>query len=298
MADTEKWQDTITFAFGPVLSLVMAKCGLKTWLRYEFFICVILTAVMVIKPEQLFKSQITQPLDNNCYFLIALYGCYLIYVTLFQMFVSNKDESIYYGHFWARIVASVLIFIENVFTYAYGDGWNYKLLCFSAGNVMTDFIVNVYFLVQSKKPKSHNQFPDKVNHIAKVEFGMLLTAGLIMYAFPDQAMFFIKNPNGIHRSLTRVCGAMLFSLSFESFCLSEFLHLDDKKRFMLGRLVGSLLELAVILLGYYYYKVFDTYPALAIYLFINMSYNLLVVVGYFVTPNTRNKGDYKPADKK
>ena len=115
---------------------------------------------------------------------------------------------------------------------------------------------------------------------------------------------------------------MLFSVSFESFCLSEFLHLDDKKRFMLGRLVvslstwkkliidslskiicikpqqGSLLELAVILLGYFYYNLFTAYPALAIYLFINMSYNVLVVFGYFVTPNNRTKGEYKPAETK
>lgn len=285
--DNKDLYETLMFSIGPLCTLIASRFGLKVWLRYEFVGSLIVAAMLILSPQQLLQNQIKVPMDNSHLFLCALYGCYIIYAALFQLFVSNKDESVFFGHFWAKIIAATLIVIENVFAYNANTVWNYKLLCFSTGNMIFDILVNTYFLIKTKKPKSQNQFPDTVNHIAKIEAFMLLSAGLILYAFPDQALFFVRGRNDLHRSLARVSGAILFSMNFESFCLSEFLHLDDKKQFMLGRLVGSLVELLVIVLGIYHYQVLNN-QAILVFLFINMSYNLLVIVGYLITPRSRN----------
>ena len=89
----------------------------------------------------------------------------------------------------------------------------------------------------------------------------------------------LKKANEGHRLLGRCCGIFLFSLSIESFTMPSFLFDVDKLNFFKGRLVGSLLELVVIFLGYFYFKVITTTASLAIYLFINTSYNILIGYG-------------------
>ena len=80
--------------------------------------------------------------------------------------------------------------------------------------------------------------------------------------------------------LARCCGALLFSLSIESFTMPSFLFEVDKTNFLKGRLLGSLLELVVILLGYFHYQVITTKTSLGIYLFVNISYNALIIFGW------------------
>lgn len=135
-----------------------------------------------------------------------------------------------------------MIIIENYYSYTEGIHWTYKLLCFSTSYCIFQLIISIYFLAVTKKPRGFDHFQDPVNHIAKVECYMLLSAGLIMFAFPEQAMIGLTGVNESHKSLCRTCGAILFSLSFESFCLSEFVWIKDKKTFMLSRLVVSIFD--------------------------------------------------------
>jgi hypothetical protein len=84
---------------------------------------------------------------------------------------------------------------------------------------------------------------------------------MILFAFPDQAMVSdfqasltqkkrrnfshlihtlqldLKSPNDSHRLLARICGIMLFSLSFESFTMPSFLFEKDKQSFLAARLL-------------------------------------------------------------
>ena len=53
---------------------------------------------------------------------------------------------------------------------------------------MATMIINVYFLLKSTSIRAQNHTYRTANNVAKVEFFMLLSAGLILYAFPDQAM--------------------------------------------------------------------------------------------------------------
>jgi hypothetical protein len=90
----------------------------------------------------------------------------------------------------------------------------------------------------------------------------------------------LKKANEGHRMLARCCGALLFSLSIESFTMPSFLFEVDKTNFLKGRLLGSLLELVVIFLGYFHFKVITTMLSLGIYLFVNITYNILIIYGW------------------
>jgi hypothetical protein len=80
---------------------------------------------------------------------------------------------------------------------------------------------------------------DRVNMIAKIESFLILSVGLVMYAFPEKSMLGLTNPDESHRSLCRTAGALVFSCSYESFCVSEFAWKIDKKQLMLSRFVVS-----------------------------------------------------------
>jgi len=176
-----------------------------------------------------------------------------------------------------------LILMENIYSYKSSFHWNYKLLCSSGSFALFSLLISVYFYLNTPRPRSSNQFADKVNNIAKLESFIVLMAGLLMFAFPDLAMLGLKNSNETYRSLCRTSGILLFSLSFESFTISDFIYLKDKKTFMLTRLIGSLIELGVILAGHYHFKVFAMVPETAILILINMTYNLIVFYGYVIT---------------
>ncbi len=217
-------------------------------------------------------------------FLCSLYACYLIYGVLGVLFLLNSpDEAVFSGHLWSKIVANALILFENVYSYQTSFHWDYRLLCSSGSFALFNLLISAYFYLNSKRPRNTNQFNDKVNNVAKLESFMVLTAGLVMFAFPDFAMIGLKGSNESYRSLCRTCGILLFSFSFESFSVADFIYLKDKKTFMLTRLIGSLLELAVVFSGYYCFKVVPLVPAAVIYVAINMSYNLLVFYGYVIT---------------
>lgn len=278
--------ENVAFSVGPLLALVSARFGLRAWLRFEIAAAFILATVLVASPNLIFDYILHSSVSLKGYhlFLCSLYACYLVYGVLSVIFLLNsEDEAIFSGHLWSKIVANALILIENVYTYKSSFHWNYKLLCSSGSFALFSLLISGYFYVSTKKPRSSNRFADRVNSIAKLESFMVLTAGLTMFAFPDLAMVGLKGPNETYRSLCRTCGILLFSFSFESFAIADFIYLKDKKTFMLTRLIGSVLELAVILAGHYYFKVFPLVPEAAILIAVNMAYNFLVFYGHFVT---------------
>lgn len=132
----------------------------------------------------------------------------------------------------------------------------------------------------------HHNLP--ANNVAKVEFFMLLTAGLILFAFPKEFMIDLNKPNEIHLLLCRACGVYLFSLCIESFIMPSFLYEVDKQRFLKARLLGSLFELVVIGVGYFVHKSIKSNVSLGVYLTVNMSYNILILFGLFTCMKTVN----------
>lgn len=278
--------ENVAFSVGPLLALFSAKFGLKAWLRFETTAALVLSAVLIISPNLIFDHILHSSTSLKDYHLLlcSLYACYLIYGVLGVFFLLNsQDEAIFSGHLWSKIVANTLILVENIYSYKSSFHWNYKLLCSSGSFALFSMLISVYFYLTTKRPRSSNQFADRVNNIAKLESFIVLIAGLVMFAFPDLAMLGLKNSNETYRSLCRTSGILLFSFSFESFSISDFVYLKDKKTFMLTRLIGSLIELGVILAGQYYFKVFKMMPETALLISINMTYNLIVLYGYAIT---------------
>lgn len=281
----QKCIDNIIFTIGPLTALIAAKCGMRTWLKYEIVTTLLFAAVQFFKPELFLGIFLSSPLDSYHRFLCKMDSAYLIYTILLPIFLwKSKDESVFFGHFWAQLIAHTFIIIENVFWWTDSIHWTYKLLCTSASYSGVCALICIYFIANCKRTRGFDHFDqDKANYIAKIESFMIFTAGLVMYASPQKAMIGLSNPNHVHLSLCRLCGILLFTRSFESFCVSDYVWIRDKKNFMASRLIGSLGEMAIVLLGFYQYKVIGQ-TAFCVYMTVNMGYNSLVLYGYLVTP--------------
>lgn len=124
---------------------------------------------------------------------------------------------------------------------------NYKILGLVGLFAATNVLINAYFICVGKKPWGRHPYEDRVNHVAKIEAYFLLTIGLVMLAFPDRSMVvYLNNSNESYRSLFRSCGALVLSLAFESYCMSEYIYLKDKKQFMLSRLSVNFSTMSLI----------------------------------------------------
>jgi hypothetical protein len=102
-------------------------------------------------------------------------------------------------------------------------------------------VISGYFFVTGVKNRSLELSHDRVNLIAKIESFLILCVGLVMYAFPEKSMLGLTSPDESHRSICRTAGALVFSVSYESFCVSEFAWKVDKRNFMLSRFFVSLI---------------------------------------------------------
>ena len=167
------------------------------------------------------------------------------------LFVTNAGD--FQGHYWSRIIANTLIIVDNVFSYTDSIHWNYKLLCSATSFYAVCLLINAYYLSKISKTKS-GFGQDPVNCVAKLEAYMLLGAGLLMYSSPHKAMIGLTNINDVHRDLCRTCGILLFSLCFESFFLTDFVMINDKKQFMLSRLIVSWKKNWKIFFGLFYFN--------------------------------------------
>jgi hypothetical protein len=104
----QKCIDNVIFSVGPVLALIAARGGVKSWLKFEIVSATIFALFAFVKPDLVLGYILKSPVKDYHRFLFALYGCYLIYGVLFPLFLLNsQDEAIYYGHFWAKIVVSI-----------------------------------------------------------------------------------------------------------------------------------------------------------------------------------------------
>lgn len=120
-------------------------------------------------------------------------------------------------------------------------------MCLSGVFTLTCLLANLYFLQKTSKPWGRHPFQDKVNQIAKIETYILLLSGIIMYSFPDFAILNLEQTNESYQSICRSCGALMASMAFESFCMSEFSFLKDKKMFMASRFCVSVFYLLFFL---------------------------------------------------
>ncbi|CAF0956734.1 unnamed protein product [Brachionus calyciflorus] len=276
--------ENVLCSIGPICSIIAARNGKKAWLKCEILISVVLGLLLIFNPGLLMSYMLNSKLEKYHYFLCSLYGFYIIYSIFTPLYLLNSlDESVLYGHHWAKIVSSTLIIFDQIISYNEGLRWNYKVFCLLTPIFITTLAINVYFLLKTNKPWGRHPYTDTVNCIARIDTFVFLITGIIMYAFPKLSMRDLVIPNESYTSLCRASGAILLSLSLESYCLSEFLFLRDKKQFMLARLVGGLLKTLVINYGFIWLSIFSVQTFLMFFT-ICTSYNLIVLYGYLITP--------------
>lgn len=121
---------------------------------------------------------------------------------------------------------------------------SFKYLCFVTSQSLAHLAISVYFLSRTPKPSGQNPFKDLANSIGKLDFYICFVSGAYVYAFPDRVNLALAGAtaavtNESYRSLTRSCGALILAISLQSFCMSEFKFIRDKKSFFLARLLVS-----------------------------------------------------------
>lgn len=157
-------------------------------------------------------------------------------------------------------------------------------MCLFTGYHIVSLMINFYFLRMTQKPWARHPYSDKVDFIARIDSYIYMIMGVLMYAFPDKVMLDLTDEmNEIYTALGRSCAALILSFSLQSYGLSEFLFLGDKKNFMKARMVGSLIKTIVIIHASLYWKIFSLKSFLILFV-LNAGYNLLVAYGYFITP--------------
>ncbi|CAF1072104.1 unnamed protein product [Brachionus calyciflorus] len=283
--------ENVLCSIGPICSIIAARNGKKAWLKCEILISVVLGLLLIFNPSLLMSYMFNSKLEEYHFFLCSLYGFYIIYSIFTPLYLLNSlDESVFYGHHWAKIISSTLIIFDQIFSYNEGIHWKYKVFCLLTPIFITNLAINVYYLLKTNKPWGRHPYTDTVNCIARIDTFVFLITGIIMYAFPksmcDLAFLNDENKNDLndsYKSLCRASGAILLSLSLESYCLSEFLFLRDKKQFMLARLVGGLLKTLILSYDFIWLSKFSV-QAFLMFFTICTSYNLIVLYGYLITP--------------
>ena len=187
-----------------------------------------------------------------------------------------------------------LIIVDTLYAYNEDIHWNSKLLCTVTSAAISHLVINAYFLHKCRKPSGIME--DTVNQVAKLDFYLLALSSFVMYAFPDKFTVGLLGSNSSYRSLARFGGAVIFSLAFESFFVAEFIYVSDKKKFMLSRLLGSLLELGIILLGFFYFKVLDT-SGLGFLVPLNIFYDIVCLYGFCVSKEYAGHKQLKPSSE-
>jgi len=234
--------EIVVFSIAPLLSLVTARFGLKSWLKFEILSSIMIASILIFCPNTILKHILNGQFEQYHRFLLALLACYMIASILQPLFLLNSnDESIFSGHLWAKLIANTLILVININSYyLQNPHWNYKLLCSSGSFALFSMLISGYYYMITKKPRNSSPFHDFVNHVAKYESFLLIISGIAMLAYPDRFLFELASPaKDSHRMIVRMAAAIIMSLSFESQNVSEFTYLKDKKTFMLARLIVS-----------------------------------------------------------
>lgn len=295
--DLTIYWETLYFSVGPLTCLIAASRGQRAWAKWEILLTLAVAGTFAYRPELILNTVMNTPITDFHLFLCVLYACYF-FVSIFHplLLLNSKDVSILYGHYFGRIVAGSLIVIEDILVYDGGSSvhWNYKYLCLKTSMVLTSVLINAYFLSKTPKPSGQNPFVDFANSIGKLDFYILFVYGIYLYAFPDNFnQGLAENVKGYvandsYRSLTRTFGAFVVSNSIESFCLSEFKFIRDKKRLLFARFLAALVEFGAFYAGHAFFHIYS-FETMRIWLAINVVYNLIIFFGFIMTPREHKK---------
>ncbi|RNA33112.1 hypothetical protein BpHYR1_028043 [Brachionus plicatilis] len=258
--------ETIILSIGPLGAILAARNGYRAWLKYEIVVSSLFGIVLLFKPDSMLLPLLNSTeFTNYHWFLANLHGVFLIWSPFYAFtFLNSKDESIFYGHFWSRLVCHALTFIDNIYVYSLHTHWNYRILIVSAVFCVLEVVVNFYYIFTTKQPKrpSSSEF-ETVDYVARLD-------ALILYD--------LQQSNESYRSICRASGGFLLSMSFESFCAVDFKFSSDKKNLMKSRLIGNLLELCVILSGGIFGLI--GFKSFFVYLCGNLFYEAILFYGY------------------
>lgn len=247
----EEW---LYFLFPIICLVVSAKHGQKCFLKANALLSLLFGAIMIIYPEALLNITFKGEIDSGMRFMSSLYGAYQIGSIFFPMFlIDSKDKSIFISYYWSKIIENYLIIADVIITYQEGLRWNRKLMCFAGSSSVCIAFLMLYFLTLSTHKRSQFHFKlFQVNRIAKIDFFLLLSSGIMMIGYTSTVLsnFGIENIHEGHQMMCRLSGIIVFGLCIQSFCCPSFLFEVDKKRFFHARLAFWFMEVLMGLYGY------------------------------------------------
>lgn len=248
--------DNAVFSFLPLVSLLVAKRGLKFWLKFEIMITIIMALILVLSPAALFKNIWKVTFDLYHLYLFALLGAVMVASVLYPMLLlKSQDESIFQGHLWSKMLSNVLYFMIIFHSYKF-EKTGYKCLCTAGSFFATCTLINGYFYFTTNKPRNNSTFNDTINNYTKLECLKGFTYGLVFFGLPNLVV--LGTANDSHRMIARMIGATMFCLGFQAYGVAEFMYLKDKKTFILSRLIGGFITIQAIFVGFYFYKTVTT----------------------------------------
>lgn len=285
LLEYENKEEWILFALPAVIMLISARYGHKCFLKMHSLIGIFFGITMFFFPKFILQVTFNSEVDKSMQFFYALYGAYVCGSSLFPLFLmDSKDKSIFISYYWAKMIESYLIVIDNIMTVQKSHLWNSKLLCASTTCHAISGLILLYFLYNSNHKRAQFHFRlFQVNRIAKIDFFLCLAYGSFFMMYPDALAdnFEIKNPHEGHFMVTRICGMTLLGMSFISFFCPSFLFEKDKKTFFQYRICVILLEVLAVFYGHTCLKVV-TKTVLVSFLAITMVYSALVLYGLYL----------------
>lgn len=285
VANHKPREELFYYLFPVALLIISARYGEKWWLRTNASLSLLYGLCMIFIPKFLLGITFQGDIDVGMRFTAAMYGCYQIGSIFFPIFLMHsKDKSIMISYYWSKIIENVLIAIDSWVTVHNEVRWNYKLLCYSTTSSIVITLFMLYFLMNTTHKRSQFHFRlFQVNRIAKIDYFLMMVAGLVMYAYPSTCLRFFGVPNSHegHQLLTRFNGIIVFAWSIQSFCCPSFLFEKDKKTFFQVRLCQWFLELVCFFYGYSCLKAFSL-NALYGMVAVNLVWGAYLLYGYYL----------------
>jgi hypothetical protein len=286
------------FSAMPVMSIISACRGLKSWLKFEVFSTILFALVCIFCPNTIFKHILNVKLDSYHLNIFTVFGAVLIGSTLYQLFLlDSNDENVFTSHLWGATIANILSIMVIFQSYKLEKSWNYKLLCTFGSACIFKALINGYFYLQNCKPRTHSTFNDCINFYVRVETFKSFVYGLVFFALPELVVYSAKQvsatnlaANETHKALYRYIGIAMFSMGLQAQGVTEFMYLKDKKTFILSRLIHGLITMQAVLVGYYYYNSVSIGRVL-MFIASYVMYNAFLAVGYFSAKMAPVKSD-------
>lgn len=255
--------ENFLFTIGPLTALCVAyRCNLHAWLRYELIATLCIGPVLIFRPDCFLNLTMNSPIEPFHRYMAAQCGVALLFGSLFSIWLSrdSPDKGIFYGHMWSRMITALLVILDNVIVVqseSSGLHWNHKLLCTVTSFSIAILVCVVWFLSrEGVVVKPRGILEDRANTYAKIDFLVMIFVGIFLYAFPEVMsrtnVARVGTWNESKASLVRLWGAFTIGTAFESFFVSEFIYLKDKRSFLLSRFYLILAEICVaVCIGFY-----------------------------------------------